>query len=130
MCKGGLVVPGSTDRRLLARDDFTDETATTRDASGSAAVNISSSQEDLLSAVKSELESPSRGSWLLILDNLTEETAAAKLLPQSPNRMIIVTTRSLHLASRLSYRPSKYQGSAPLTQRYSSRQNTATQKSQ
>jgi len=68
------------------------------------ATNGISSYENLLLAAKSELESPSTGRWLLILDNLTEETAIAKYLPKSPNGMIIVTTRSFHLASRPGYR--------------------------
>lgn len=91
----------STDKRLPVPEGSADKTATVESTTGSTAARGISSQEDLLLAVKSELESPSTGSWLLILDNLTEQTAIAKFLPRSSNGVIIVTTKSLHLASGL-----------------------------
>ncbi|RPB04122.1 hypothetical protein L873DRAFT_1449005 [Choiromyces venosus 120613-1] len=79
----------------------TGETAATKNTNDSTTVNDISSQEDLLQAVKSELESSSRENWLLVLDNLTDEITITKFLPKRSNSMIIVTTRSLRLASTL-----------------------------
>ncbi|KAG0636055.1 P-loop containing nucleoside triphosphate hydrolase protein [Tuber brumale] len=99
-----LLFARSTHERLPIPEDPTGATTAIKTTDDSTTVNDISSCESLLSVVKSELESPSRQSWLLVLDNLTDETVITEFLPKSLNGLIIVTTRSLHLASGLGCR--------------------------
>ncbi|CUS07582.1 unnamed protein product [Tuber aestivum] len=104
MRNGAQVAPGSTNKRFSTHDNLTDKTASTKDTGSSMENGTSSSRENLPPTIRSKLESPSTGNWLLVLDNLTEEAAIAKSLPKTPNGTIIVTTRSLQLVSRLDCR--------------------------
>ncbi|KAG0135841.1 P-loop containing nucleoside triphosphate hydrolase protein [Tuber indicum] len=100
VCGDRLPLAKSADKRLPISEDPISKTTAMKNTDNTTA-NDTSSYESLLSVVKSELEFPSRPNWLLVLDNLTDETVITGFLPKSPNGMIIVTTRSLHLASGL-----------------------------